>query len=231
MSPSRYSIPLSSFVKRDNSAWWVIQQCEKGDDNAGWVFQHFWSWCWVVQSNRNRTVLRLKREIHFRRASVFDEKTESHQFAHRNKNSFSSFPDYFSTPSTQHAATSFSIEYYYEKKGNKSVKRSSKLQLKQTSTKMTAFVNCLHTSVSVHFGCHATHSRQLKGGCVRTCYEWFCPANLYVEISHNSKEQFYCMQGELLMNNTLRNAKLVYTDREWSLRTWHWARQVPVCHR
>ena len=45
-----------------------------------------------------------------------------------------------------------------KKKATKSVKRSSKLQPKQT--KMTAFTNCLHTSVSVHFGGHATHSRQ-----------------------------------------------------------------------
>ena len=77
------------------------------------IFTFFGHRCDVsMQSNRNRTVLRLKREIYFRIASAFDEKkTAFHQFAHRNKNSFSSFPDYFSTPSTQHAATSFSIEY------------------------------------------------------------------------------------------------------------------------
>ena len=95
---------------------------------------------------------------------------------------------------------------------------------------MTTFANCLHTSVSVHFGGHATHSRQLKGGCVRTRYEWFCSANLYLEIPHNSKEQYYCMQDELLMNNTLKNAKLVYTDRARSLGTWHCTHEVSVCH-
>ena len=33
------------------------------------------------------------------------------QFAHRDKTSFSSFPGYFSTPSTCHTATLFNIEY------------------------------------------------------------------------------------------------------------------------
>ena len=43
---SGYSIPLPSFVKCNDSAWWMFQHYKKGDDSAWWVFQHFWSWCW-----------------------------------------------------------------------------------------------------------------------------------------------------------------------------------------
>ena len=43
---SGYNTPLPSFVKCNDSAWWMFQHYKKGDDSAWWVFQHFWSWCW-----------------------------------------------------------------------------------------------------------------------------------------------------------------------------------------